>query len=518
MVIMDASHPEVIRARSKSAVKQILRHPLRSQLWEEDRLDCESLVQNTPIFPALVAYAYIHRKLCRNERDPYTPIQKMIKYWNMKTTVSLLQMHDEIRDTLIGSPKSQACNGYCKYFLDGRTMHIADIEYTAATLSVCVTKSYASDEDHTQFFGSRGGAAESLIGLLRALMSAKSKCINERYKQGFTQALIKLARKSLQFDSGLRLRDVNLPEDFKFESLGASSGIIKGELAGRMVAVKILINLHPEDRDSRKGFYQEMAVCLQLKHPNCVPFYGTYDVGGSLGIVTPWMEKGSLRNYLDDPDTRNQFDHCIPFIWDIARGLEYLHGLDPHITHCDLKPENILLTSNEHLCLADFGISNSSSSKVHVPTSRKQLESSGSLLYMAPDMLNIPSEQVQSIAPECDVYSFGTICFEIIAGSHPLSNFLPCSGEDLRNHIMNQDVNFALPYNQLTRRRGYTGMGALIQKMRKAKAKDRWTLQKCIASLPLFNDLRPDGDPKFDTSFLVSYYIPVSDPFEVTSN
>ena len=38
---------------------------------------------------------------------------------------------------------------------------------------------------------------------------------------------------------------------------------------------------------------------------------------------------------------------------DMARGLEYLHGLK--IAHRDLKPENVLYVANPSAIIADFG-------------------------------------------------------------------------------------------------------------------------------------------------------------------
>ncbi|MBA0689998.1 hypothetical protein Goari_007697 [Gossypium aridum] len=51
---------------------------------------------------------------------------------------------------------------------------------------------------------------------------------------------------------------------------------------------------------------------------------------------------------------------------DIAKGLDYLHGLDPPIIHGDIKPSNILLDQNFSAKIADFGLARLKSEEIKV--------------------------------------------------------------------------------------------------------------------------------------------------------
>ncbi|KAF5355815.1 hypothetical protein D9756_003687 [Leucocoprinus leucothites] len=81
-------------------------------------------------------------------------------------------------------------------------------------------------------------------------------------------------------------------------------------------------------------FVKEAMLWGQLHHPNIAPFYGIYHLDESRGricLVSPWMERGSLIDYLN----ANPLVTRMPFVLDIAQGLDYLHN--ENIVHGDLK-------------------------------------------------------------------------------------------------------------------------------------------------------------------------------------
>lgn len=45
----------------------------------------------------------------------------------------------------------------------------------------------------------------------------------------------------------------------------------------------------------------------------------------------------------------------VQLLFEIARGLNYIHSLNPPIIHRDIKPQNIFITSNNTAKLGDFG-------------------------------------------------------------------------------------------------------------------------------------------------------------------
>ena len=72
-------------------------------------------------------------------------------------------------------------------------------------------------------------------------------------------------------------------------------------------------------------------------------------------IITEYMSKRSLDLVLKDQtimlDTRTRLKIAI----DIAKGLNFLHSLNPPVLHRDLKTANCLCNDHLEVKLADFG-------------------------------------------------------------------------------------------------------------------------------------------------------------------
>lgn len=89
------------------------------------------------------------------------------------------------------------------------------------------------------------------------------------------------------------------------------------------------------------------------------------------------------------------------------------------IVHRDLKPENILFTSDSlasAIKLVDFGISHD---QLKATTNKQMFERSGTLPYMAPEILISESGYNE----KCDVWSCGVIMYFIITGRKPYQGY-----------------------------------------------------------------------------------------------
>ncbi|TVT98141.1 hypothetical protein EJB05_56573, partial [Eragrostis curvula] len=101
------------------------------------------------------------------------------------------------------------------------------------------------------------------------------------------------------------------------------------------------------------------------------------------------------------------WDKRYKIIKGISCGLYYLHE-ECHIVHLDLKPGNILLDETLVPKISDFGISKFVDEKQSHISMKGPL---GTPCYMAPEIM-VHGE----ISSSADMYSFGVILIEIIAG------------------------------------------------------------------------------------------------------
>ncbi|CAA0833836.1 Mitogen-activated protein kinase 7 [Striga hermonthica] len=101
-------------------------------------------------------------------------------------------------------------------------------------------------------------------------------------------------------------------------------------------------------------------------------------------------------------------DHCKYFVFQLLRGLKYLHSAN--ILHRDLKPGNLLINSNCQLKICDFGLARTSRANGRLMT-----EYVVTRWYRAPELLLSCDNYGTSI----DVWSAGCILAEIM-GREPI--------------------------------------------------------------------------------------------------
>ncbi|KAJ6889570.1 receptor-like serine/threonine-protein kinase [Populus alba x Populus x berolinensis] len=138
----------------------------------------------------------------------------------------------------------------------------------------------------------------------------------------------------------------------------------------------------------------------------------------------------SYRKCVELVDWKKRFSIAV----DIAKGIEYLHSLDPPVIHGDIKPSNILLDQCFNAKVADFGLAwlKIDNSNHSTPSMR------GNVCYAAPEYGG-----GGNLSEKSDVYSFGVLLLVLIAGRRPLQvTNLPMS-EFQRANLMHWARNLA---------------------------------------------------------------------------
>ena len=166
-----------------------------------------------------------------------------------------------------------------------------------------------------------------------------------------------------------------------------------------------------ERRELEARFKRELKLARQVSHPNVVRIHDLGDVQGTLYLTMEYVQGADLATLLQR-ESRLALPRALALARQIASGLAAAHRAG--IVHRDLKPANIMVDAHEHALLMDFGIARSTSA-ASIHTNPGSLI--GTLDYMAPEQARgKPADE------RADVYAFGLILYELVAGGRPRSS------------------------------------------------------------------------------------------------
>lgn len=201
---------------------------------------------------------------------------------------------------------------------------------------------------------------------------------------------------------------------------GCFGEVWKATLHKTEVAVKIPLvqSLDPEELEALRT---ECHIMSTHSHENICMFMGACTKEGEFRIVTELLD-GDVENLIHDSKLASKLTpyHRLLLAKDAAKGMIWLHKIQPPIIHRDLKPANLLVKKlgefEYRVKVTDFGLS------AVKPKRAKKLRdldggAKGTPLYMAPEvMLNMPFDE------KADVFSFGILLWEIMTSQDPFAD------------------------------------------------------------------------------------------------
>ncbi|KAA8515244.1 hypothetical protein F0562_018526 [Nyssa sinensis] len=216
---------------------------------------------------------------------------------------------------------------------------------------------------------------------------------------------------------------------------GAHSQLYHGIYKDEPVAVKIIRVPDDDENGSltirlEKQFSREVTLLSRLHHQNVIKFVAACRKSPVFCIITEYLSEGSLRAFLHKLEKKSlPLQKLITIASEIARGMEYIHSQG--VIHRDLKPENILINQDFHMIIADFGIA------CEEAYCDLLADDPGTYRWMAPEMI-----KRKSYGKKVDVYSFGLILWEMVAGTIPYEDMTPIQAAFA---VVNKNLRPAIP-------------------------------------------------------------------------
>jgi len=196
---------------------------------------------------------------------------------------------------------------------------------------------------------------------------------------------------------------------------GGMGAVLEAENAttGKRVAIKWLSPVLWGDQ-GKERFLREARAASRVRHPNVVDVYDFIDEGERYFLVMQLLDGEPLGDLL----TRGgvPLHEIIALLIEAMRGVAAAHAQG--VIHRDIKPDNIFLERQADRAgvvpkVIDFGVS-----KITTGASLSLTESGATLgtpLYMSYEQLR----GAKDVDVRTDVYSFGVILYEALAGQPP---------------------------------------------------------------------------------------------------
>ena len=181
----------------------------------------------------------------------------------------------------------------------------------------------------------------------------------------------------------------------------------------RDVAIKTLKPNYVNQEKFVDRFRREAQTAANLNHPNIVQIFD-WGIEDEPYFVMEYIEGNTLTSIISGNRTVGLND--ILYIGSqVANGLKeaHKHGL----VHRDIKPGNIMITPDGKVKVTDFGI-------VSLQNEESDITKTGAVLgtasYISPEQA-----QGKPVSFESDLYSLGTVLYELIAGKPPFTGDSP---------------------------------------------------------------------------------------------
>lgn len=252
--------------------------------------------------------------------------------------------------------------------------------------------------------------------------------VNFREADGNNTLKIRTRNATLSRHPNIALQDLNLTEKTAITTSGETW---RGTWNNISICAKF-INYGPEcTARIVRDFSEEYPRLRIFSHPNLLPVIGCSNQPPSLVVVSEHMPMGSLYSLIhESKSTIVNPQQAVKFALDIARGMAFLHSLDPKIPRLYLNSFHVLVGDDltARINMADAKFSFQERNKIYQPA------------WMAPEALQKKESEINLHAS--DMWSFAIILWELATRQVPFAGLsaieigMKVALEDLRVSLL----------------------------------------------------------------------------------
>lgn len=226
-------------------------------------------------------------------------------------------------------------------------------------------------------------------------------------------------------------------------------------------ALKVPVPEKRKDRLIINELKRELEVASDCKgHRNIIQMYEFNTEGDTPYLVMEYFEHPNLKLWLRGGP--QQIAYFAPnFVEQGAQALFHLHTKG--WVHRDVKPDNFLISDDAHVKLIDFAISEKMKTGLSAIFGKmfSGTRTAGTRSYISPEQI-----RNQNLDARADIYSFGCVLYELIAGKPPYTG-------DNADDLLNKHLNAAVPAMLVFNSNVSQEFSDLVRRMMAKKKEDR---------------------------------------------
>ncbi|KAF8330526.1 kinase-like domain-containing protein [Amanita rubescens] len=222
----------------------------------------------------------------------------------------------------------------------------------------------------------------------------------------------------------LLLPEVMMKTDSQEIGRGGFAFVLKGEMQGRPVALKVLHRVRHKDVRThlQLDFCREAFIWRTLSHEHVLALLGIHENPLGRFLVSPYMENGTLSSWRKKKTFSSV--EVQQRILEAAKGIRYIHS--ENMVHGDIRGDNVLLDSHFRVKIADFGLARHNDATATQSWALSYNFAAPELFgdYDSDDISSESDRDVQLMKRtfKTDIYAFACLYYEIHFDSIPFKN------------------------------------------------------------------------------------------------